>query len=193
MAIDHQSPIPPQRRPIARAGGSGARNPRPGFAQPPQISSRIQRGIPQLRFAARIPTRFRMPCTPPMWFSSATTMRCPPRSAMPRRLIEQRRWPGTVRWCSASKPFSPATSTFSTNGGAAKLTNAELRQRIRFDLDWGYDWTPFHELLVTARDHAEGRLRPRLHAARRSAQDRRPRSSRRRQDRRNPASAIPTP
>lgn len=31
----------------------------------------------------------------------------------------------------------------------------ELRQRIRFDLDWGYDWTPFYELLVTARDHAE--------------------------------------
>jgi uncharacterized iron-regulated protein len=31
----------------------------------------------------------------------------------------------------------------------------ELRQRIRFDLDWGYDWAPFHELLVTARDHAE--------------------------------------
>src|SRR5271165_3589471 len=24
----------------------------------------------------------------------------------------------------------------------------ELRQRIRFDLDWGYDWAPFHELLV---------------------------------------------
>ncbi|HEY3974440.1 MAG TPA: ChaN family lipoprotein [Candidatus Sulfotelmatobacter sp.] len=31
----------------------------------------------------------------------------------------------------------------------------ELRQRIRFDLDWGYDWVPFYELLVTARDHAE--------------------------------------
>jgi len=31
----------------------------------------------------------------------------------------------------------------------------ELRQRIRFDLDWGYDWAPFLELLVTARDHAE--------------------------------------
>jgi Haem-binding uptake, Tiki superfamily, ChaN len=31
----------------------------------------------------------------------------------------------------------------------------ELRQRIRFDLDWGYDWAPFYELLVTARDHAE--------------------------------------
>lgn len=31
----------------------------------------------------------------------------------------------------------------------------ELRQRIRFDADWGYDWAPFYELLVTAREHAE--------------------------------------
>jgi hypothetical protein len=31
----------------------------------------------------------------------------------------------------------------------------ELQQRIRFDLDWGYDWAPFYELLVTAREHAE--------------------------------------
>ena len=31
----------------------------------------------------------------------------------------------------------------------------ELQQRIRFDLDWGYDWTPFYELLVTAREHAD--------------------------------------
>jgi len=36
-----------------------------------------------------------------------------------------------------------------------EIDEAELRQRIRFDLDWGYDWTPFHELLVTARDHGE--------------------------------------
>jgi hypothetical protein len=36
-----------------------------------------------------------------------------------------------------------------------EIDETELRQRIRFDLDWGYDWTPFHELLVTARDHAE--------------------------------------
>ena len=35
------------------------------------------------------------------------------------------------------------------------IDESELRQRIRFDFDWGYDWTPFHELLVTARDHAE--------------------------------------
>jgi hypothetical protein len=37
-----------------------------------------------------------------------------------------------------------------------EIDEAELRQRIRFDLDWGYDWAPFHELLVAARDHAEG-------------------------------------
>ncbi len=36
-----------------------------------------------------------------------------------------------------------------------EIEESELRQRIRFDLDWGYDWTPFHELLSTARDHAE--------------------------------------
>src|SRR5580700_842418 len=36
-----------------------------------------------------------------------------------------------------------------------EIDENELRQRIRFDLDWGYDWAPFHELLVTARDHAE--------------------------------------
>jgi len=36
-----------------------------------------------------------------------------------------------------------------------EIDEAELRQRIRFDLDWGYDWAPFHELLVAARDHGE--------------------------------------
>ncbi len=36
-----------------------------------------------------------------------------------------------------------------------EIDEAELRQRIRFDLDWSYDWTPFYELLVAARDHAE--------------------------------------
>jgi hypothetical protein len=37
-----------------------------------------------------------------------------------------------------------------------EIDEAEFRQRIRFDLDWGYDWKPFYDLLVTARDHAEG-------------------------------------
>src|SRR6266702_8418453 len=36
-----------------------------------------------------------------------------------------------------------------------EISEAELRKRIRFDFDWGYDWAPFYELLVTAREHAE--------------------------------------
>src|SRR5579864_5661953 len=36
-----------------------------------------------------------------------------------------------------------------------EIDEFELRQRIRFDLDWGYEWAPFYELLVTARDHGE--------------------------------------
>lgn len=36
-----------------------------------------------------------------------------------------------------------------------EIEENELRQRIRFDLDWGYDWAPFYDLLVAARDHAE--------------------------------------
>ncbi|HVI09102.1 MAG TPA: ChaN family lipoprotein, partial [Candidatus Binatia bacterium] len=37
-----------------------------------------------------------------------------------------------------------------------EIDEAELRQRIRFDLDWGYEWAPFYELLNAARDHGEG-------------------------------------
>ncbi|HZZ15539.1 MAG TPA: ChaN family lipoprotein, partial [Candidatus Sulfotelmatobacter sp.] len=36
-----------------------------------------------------------------------------------------------------------------------EIDESELRQRIRFDLDWGYDWNPFYELLAAARDHGE--------------------------------------
>jgi uncharacterized iron-regulated protein len=36
-----------------------------------------------------------------------------------------------------------------------EIDEEEFRQRIRFDLDWGYEWPPFYELLVTAREHAD--------------------------------------
>ncbi len=36
----------------------------------------------------------------------------------------------------------------------AEIEETELRERIRFDLDWGYDWTPFSELLNAARDNS---------------------------------------
>ena len=35
-----------------------------------------------------------------------------------------------------------------------EIDEDELRQRIRFELDWGYDWAPFYELLSAARDHS---------------------------------------
>jgi hypothetical protein len=31
----------------------------------------------------------------------------------------------------------------------------ELRDRLRFDREWGYDWAPFYDLLVAAREHGE--------------------------------------
>jgi len=34
-----------------------------------------------------------------------------------------------------------------------EIEETELRQRIRFDLDWGYDWQPFFEMLAAAREH----------------------------------------
>ena len=34
-----------------------------------------------------------------------------------------------------------------------EIDEEELRDRIRFDLDWGYVWEPFYELLKTARSH----------------------------------------
>jgi hypothetical protein len=36
-----------------------------------------------------------------------------------------------------------------------EIDENEFRERIRFDADWGYDWSPFYELLVTAREHGE--------------------------------------
>src|ERR1700722_5069860 len=37
-----------------------------------------------------------------------------------------------------------------------EIDENELRQRIRFDLDWGYEWSPFYELLVAGGAHGEG-------------------------------------
>src|SRR5438874_10901415 len=36
-----------------------------------------------------------------------------------------------------------------------EIIELELRRRIRFDLDWGYDWDAFYELLSTAREHGD--------------------------------------
>ena len=36
-----------------------------------------------------------------------------------------------------------------------EIDGAELRERLRFDIDWGYDWFPFYRLLETARANCE--------------------------------------
>jgi hypothetical protein len=36
-----------------------------------------------------------------------------------------------------------------------EIDEQELRQRMRFDLDWSYDWPPFYQVLLTAREHGE--------------------------------------
>ena len=36
-----------------------------------------------------------------------------------------------------------------------EIDESELHERMRFQLDWGYEWAPFYELLVTAREHGE--------------------------------------
>src|ERR1700756_2313878 len=37
-----------------------------------------------------------------------------------------------------------------------EIDEQELRERIRFDLDWGYEWVPLYQLLEKARAHAAG-------------------------------------
>ena len=37
---------------------------------------------------------------------------------------------------------------------AGEIGESELRERIRFDFDWGYPWEPFYEILTAAREHA---------------------------------------
>jgi hypothetical protein len=37
-----------------------------------------------------------------------------------------------------------------------EIAEEELRQRLRFDREWGYEWRPFYELLITAREYADG-------------------------------------
>jgi hypothetical protein len=38
---------------------------------------------------------------------------------------------------------------------AGEIEGEELCQRIRFDIDWGYEWGPFYRLMVAGRDYAE--------------------------------------
>jgi uncharacterized iron-regulated protein len=36
-----------------------------------------------------------------------------------------------------------------------EIDGAELRERLRYDIEWGYDWFPFYRLLETARANCQ--------------------------------------
>jgi hypothetical protein len=71
-------------------------------------------------------------------------------------LIEQRALAGNRRVVLGVETIFARDQHILEEWWRREIDENELRQRIRFDLDWGYDWAPFHELLVTARDHGEG-------------------------------------
>src|SRR5580698_9831240 len=70
-------------------------------------------------------------------------------------LIEQRALAGNRRVVLGVETIFARDQHILEEWWRREIDESELRQRIRFDLDWGYDWAPFHELLVTARDHGE--------------------------------------
>ena len=70
-------------------------------------------------------------------------------------LLEQRALAGDRRVVFAAETVYARDQHILDEWWRREIDDAELRQRIRFDLDWGYDWAPFHEVLVAARDHAE--------------------------------------
>jgi len=70
-------------------------------------------------------------------------------------LIEQRALAGDRRLVLGVETIFARDQHILEEWWRREIDENELRQRIRFDLDWGYDWPPFHELLVAARDHGE--------------------------------------
>jgi hypothetical protein len=70
-------------------------------------------------------------------------------------LVEERAQPGDRPVVLAVETIFARDQHILNEWWRREIDEAELRQRIRFDVDWGYDWAPFHELLVTAREHAE--------------------------------------
>ena len=94
-------------------------------------------------------------CTPPTPSWSATITRCPPPNVLPRLCWKNAPSLETVRSCSALETIFSRDQHILDEWWRREIDAEELQQRIRFDLDWGYDWAPFYELLVTAREHAD--------------------------------------
>jgi hypothetical protein len=70
-------------------------------------------------------------------------------------LVEARALPGDRRIVLGVETIYSRDQHILDEWWRREITADELRARIRFDAEWGYDWAPFLELLVTAREHAE--------------------------------------
>jgi heme-binding uptake protein ChaN (Tiki superfamily) len=70
-------------------------------------------------------------------------------------LLEQRAQPGDRPIVLGVEPIFSRHQHILEEWWRREIDEDELRQRIRFDLDWNYDWPPFYGLLVTAREHAD--------------------------------------
>jgi hypothetical protein len=70
-------------------------------------------------------------------------------------LVEERAQPGDRPVVLAVETIFARDQHILEEWWRREIDEAELRERIRFDLDWGYDWPPFYELLVSAREHAD--------------------------------------
>ncbi|MBV9574793.1 MAG: ChaN family lipoprotein [Acidobacteriales bacterium] len=71
-------------------------------------------------------------------------------------LLEQRAQPGDRPLVLGVEPIFSRDQHILDEWWRREINDEELRRRVRFDLDWGYEWGPFHELLMSAREHAEG-------------------------------------
>jgi uncharacterized iron-regulated protein len=71
------------------------------------------------------------------------------------RLLEQRAQPGDRPIVLGVEAIYARHQNILDEWWRREIDGEELRHRLRFETEWGYDWAPFLELLVTAREHAE--------------------------------------
>src|SRR5271166_1189594 len=67
-------------------------------------------------------------------------------------LIEQRALAGDRRVVLGVETIFARDQHILDEWWRGEIDECELRQRIRFDLDWGYDWAPFFDVLSAARE-----------------------------------------
>ena len=146
--------IAAQRGPASRPGGRGARNPRTIMPADASISA-ISASVPFLpgHPHPRRDARTKSPTPTSCWLRDYHAL---PNSQ--RYLASLIQNPAIHR-----RPVVLGVETIFSRDQhivdewwRGEIDEAELRERIRFEFDWGYDWIPFYELLTAARDSRVG-------------------------------------